>query len=71
MVGGGGGEEKAVEVKQEPVDSEAPQLESRDEMVVVKADPEDFHPSRYPRGIPEHECLYWKIRPGGAGYQPM
>jgi hypothetical protein len=43
---GGGGEEKAVEVKQEPVDSEASQLESRDEMVVVKADPEDFHPSR-------------------------
>jgi hypothetical protein len=68
---GGGGEEKSVEVKQEPVDSEASQLESRDEMVVVKADPEDFHPSRYPVGSLSRSVYIGKYAPGEAEYQPM
>ena len=36
-----------MEVKQEPVDSEVGNLTGdKDEMVVIKADPEDFHTSR-------------------------
>jgi hypothetical protein len=37
--------EEGAEVKQEPVENEGLAVE-RDELVVVKADPEDFHQSR-------------------------
>jgi hypothetical protein len=37
--------EEGAEVKQEPLENEGQAVE-RDEMVVVKADPDDFHQSR-------------------------